>query len=191
MNLELFTERLQLSPFVADDVDLAIELFTDPEVLKFAGGAVDEDEIRTDLPNWLKRGGNGCIGIWRVSVRDNGEKIGTVALLPMPIEEDDTDFSLVIPQQMPAGDVEIGFFLKRSAWGNGYATEASKRLLQFAFEASPLTEVVATFEAGNAASRQVLLKTGFVDRGTRRCYSEDGPDYRITREEWLELQQST
>jgi RimJ/RimL family protein N-acetyltransferase len=92
---------------------------------------------------------------------------------------------------MPDGDIEVGYFLKRSAWGKGYATEACKRIIQMAFEESPLTEVVATFEAGNVASRNVLDKAGFVDRGTMRCYGEDGPNYRITREEWLNSRQSS
>lgn len=189
MNLVLNSERLVLAPSVASDVDITIEMFTDPEVLRFAGGVVEESEIRKRMPNWIKRGGNGCIGIWCIADRESGEKLGTVALLPMPVEEKETDYSLVIPGQMPDGDVEIGFFLKRSAWGKGYATEASKRLIQFAFEDSPLSEVVANFEAGNDASRNVLEKVGFVDRGTMRCYGVDGPNYRITRDEWLNLQQ--
>jgi len=76
------------------------------------------------------------------------------------------------------------------AWGKGYATEACRRLIRLAFEESSLTEVVATFEVGNIASRNVLEKAGFVDHGTMRCYGEDGPNYRITRDGWLELQQS-
>ena len=190
MNLVLHSERLTLAPFDAADVDLAIEMFTDPDVLKFAGGVVEEDEIRTEMSNWTKRGGNGCIGIWCISDRSSGEKFGSVALLPMPVEEDDTDFSLVMPGQIPDGDIEIGYFLKQSAWGEGYATEAGRRLLRMALEESRLTEVVATFEFGNAASRNVLKKIGFVDRGLTRCYGEDGPNYRITRDEWLELQQT-
>ena len=86
---------------------------------------------------------------------------------------------------MPDNDIEIGFFLKRSAWGQGYATEISRRLLRFAFEESPLTEVVATFEPGNDASRSVLEKSGFVDHGVRWCYGEESPDYRIARSDWL------
>ena len=191
MNLVLHSERLTLTPFDAVDVDLAIEMFTDPDVLKFAGGIVEEGEIRKDMSNWIKRGGNGCIGIWCISDRSSGEKIGSVALLPLPVEEDDTDFSLVIPGQTPDGDVEIGYFLKRSAWDKGYATEASRRLIRMAFEESHLTEIVATFEVGNSASRNVLKKVGFVDRGMTRCYGEDAPNYRITRDEWLGLKQST
>ena len=191
MNLVLCSERLTLTPFAESDVDLAIEMFTDPDVVKYAGGVMEEDKVRREMPNWIKRGGNGCIGIWCISDRGSGEKLGDAALLPIPIEEDDTDFGLVIPGRMPDGDVEIGYFLKRSAWGKGYATEACKRLLQMAFEESPLTEVVATFEAGNVASRDVLKKAGFVDRGMMRCYGEDRPNYRITHDEWTRLQQST
>ncbi len=187
MNLVLHSERLTLSPYDASDIDLALEMFTDPDVLKYAGGVVGEDEIRGQMASWIKRGGNGCIGIWSVSKRRTGEKLGSAALLPMPVEEKDTDYSLVIPGQMPDGDVEIGYFLKQSAWGKGYATEACKRLVQMAFEESPLTEIVANFEAGNVASRNVLEKVGFVSHGTMRCYGTDGPNYRLTRNEWLRL----
>lgn len=191
MNLVLYSKRLTFTPFNASDVDLSIELFTDAEVLKFAGGVMEEDEIRRDMSNWTKRGGNGCIGIWCISDQGSGEKLGSAALLPMPVEEDDTDFSLVIPGRMPDGDVEIGYFLKRSTWGQGYATETCKRLIRMAFEESSLTEVVATFDIGNVASRNVLEKVGFVNRGIMRCYGEEGPNYRITRDEWLRSQQST
>lgn len=187
MNLLLHSERLTLSPYEVTDIDLSIEMFTDPEVLKYAGGALGEDEIRGQMANVTNRGGNGCIGIWRISDRNTGEKLGSAALLPMPVEEKDTDYSLVVPGRMPEGDVEIGYFLKRSAWGKGYATEACKRLIQMAFEESPLTEIVANFEEGNVASRNVLEKLGFVNHGTMRCYGTDGPNYRLTRDEWLSM----
>ena len=185
MNLVLHSERLTLSPYAVTDIDLSIEMFTDPEVLRYAGGALPEDEIRGQMANVTKRGGNGCIGIWRVADRNTGEKLGSAALLPRPVEEKDTDYSLVVPGQMPECDIEIGYFLKRSAWGKGYATEACKRLIQMAFEDSPLTEIVANFEEGNVASRNVLEKLGFVNHGTMRCYGTDGPNYRLTRDDWL------
>ncbi|MGI9219635.1 MAG: GNAT family N-acetyltransferase [Woeseiaceae bacterium] len=179
-----------MTPFDECDLGLSIEMFTDPEVRRHAGGIIKEDVIREQIPNWVRRGGNGCIGIWSVSDTGSGEKLGSVALLPMPIEEDDTDFELVVPGEMPDGDVEIGYFLKRSAWGKGYATEACTRLLRMAFEESPLAEVVATFDEGNDASRNVLLKTGFVDKGMRRCYGEEGIDFRLTRDAWKRWRQS-
>ena len=190
MNLELHTERLLLTPFVADDVDLALEMWTDPEVVKYVCDVMTEAEIRQEMPDSTKRGGNGGIGIWCVADRRTGEKLGDSYLLPLPIDKDDTDFSLVVMGQMPDAEIEIGFFLKRSAWGRGYATEVCKRLLQFAFQEVPLNEVVASVDEDNVASKRVLESSGLIDRGRTRCYGKDSPIYRITRDEWNQLRQS-
>ena len=190
MKRVLYSKRLALVPLDETDIDITVEMFTDPKVLRFARGIMSEAEIRQDMQVWTRRGGNGCIGIWCITDRDSGEKLGSAALLPMPVDEDETDFDLVIPGQMPDGDVEVGYFLKPSAWGKGYATEACNRVLKMAFEDSPLTEVVATFDAANVASRNVLEKAGFVDRGIMRGYGEDGPSFRITRDEWVWMQRS-
>ena len=188
MNLELQSQRLILAPYTPNDFDLSLEMWTDPAVVKYAGEVMSESAIERKTSTWTTRGGNGCIGIWTISDRSTGEKYGSAALLPIPIEEDDTDYSLVTPGKMPTGDIEIGYFLKRSAWGCGYATEACRRLLQFAFQESPLKEVVATFHKDNFASRNVLEKAGFTDRGTMRCYGNDGLSFRITHDEWSKLQ---
>lgn len=188
MNLDLHSERLILTPFTPDDLDLSFEMFTDPAVVKYTGGVMSKQAIMKNAPDWTKRGGNGCIGIWTIADRRTGEKYGSAALLPIPIERDDTDYSLVVAGEMPLGEIEIGYFLKRSAWGNGYATEACRRLLQFAFEETPLREVVATFHKENLASRAVLEKAGFKDRGTMQCYGKEGLNFRITRDEWSKRQ---
>ena len=185
MNPVLHTERLTLIPYRDSDLDIAIETFTDPEVRRYAGGAMSEEAIRAEMPNWTRRGGNGCIGVWCVTDRITGEKLGSGALLPMPVDDHITDYSLVVPGRMPDADVEVGYFLKPSAWGKGLATEVCRRLLQFAFEESPLTAIVATHDPGNTASRNVLLKAGFDDVSPRRSYGVDGLFYRITREDWL------
>jgi RimJ/RimL family protein N-acetyltransferase len=190
MSLTLHSERLTLTPYDLEDIDIAIEIFTDPDVCRYAGRVSNVEEIRANMHTRIRRGGNGCIGVWRVSASATGEKLGTVALLPMPIEHDETDWDLVVPGEMPDADIEIGFFIKKAAWGNGYATEACRRLLRFAFEHSPLHEVVATFDDDNQGSRNVLTKSGFIDRGRRRSYGAEGTYFRITREEWLRPQDS-
>ncbi len=190
MKLELHTERLLLTPYAPTDLDVALQMYTDPEVVKYVYDVMTEEEIRQEMSNSIKRGGNGGIGIWCIADRRTGEKLGDTYLLPMPIDKDDTDFSLVVMGQMPDAEIEIGFFLKRSAWGRGYATEVCKRLLQFAFQEVSLNEVVASVDEDNVASKKVLEKSGLLDRGRTRCYGKDSPIYRITRDEWNELQQS-
>ena len=90
----------------------------------------------------------------------------------------------MVEDQLPDGEVEIGYFLKRIAWGNGYATEAAQRILQFAFE-----EVVAVTDPENRRSRRVLEKIDFLSTGIRRAYGEDLPGFQIIRESWLGRQQ--
>ncbi len=185
MELELATERLLLRPVVLSDVDLSIEMLTDPAVVKHVLKLMTPEEITECMPTWTSRGGCGCIGIWVASDRETGEKIGTGSLLPMPIEAEEINWARVVEDAMPEGDVEVGYILKRSAWGKGYATEICRRLVQFAFEQTSFDEIVATFDDEHRKSRHVLEKCGFTDHGRRFCYGEDSVNFRITRLEWI------
>ena len=190
MNLELLSDRLILTPLEVTDIDLAVELWTDPEVVKYICDVPTEAEVRREMPDTIRRGGNGCIGIWRIADRTTGEKLGSTYLLPMPTEEDDVDYELIIMGQMPDTDVEVGYFLRRSAWRKGYATEVCKRMLKFAFKEASLDKVVASVDADNIASQNVLEKSGFLYFGRTRCWGKDSPIYKITRDKWVALQQS-
>ncbi len=188
VNLELETDRLLLRPLVENDWDMALETFMDPEVMKFVADVSSEEALAEEMKTAIRRGAGGRIGVWCVFQRETGEKLGTAILLPLPIEEDDTDWSLVQEDRYPDADIEVGYILKRSAWGNGYATEACRRLVQFAFEETELDEIVAVTDPRNAASQEVLRKCGLRDEGLRRAYADECPAFRISRQQWLELQ---
>ena len=94
----------------------------------------------------------------------------------------------MVGDELPDCEIEIGFLLKPSAWGKGYATEACKRLLKFAFEETRLKEIVAVTDPENAASRNVLKKSGLIDEGLRPAYAAQCPGFRITRQQWLDQQ---
>lgn len=186
MKLELKSERTLLRPLGETDLDIEIALGTDPEVMRYVGEVESKDKIVQDMPKYTRRCAGGCIGVWCVVERLTMEKLGTAILLPLPIEENDTNWDLVIGDELPECEIEIGYMLKRSAWGKGYATEATKRLLKFAFEDTPLGELVATTDLENIASQRVLQKCGLVYEGMRRAYAVQCLGYRITRQQWLE-----
>jgi ribosomal-protein-alanine N-acetyltransferase len=188
VNLELETDRLFLRPLVQDDWEMALETFMDPEVMKFVADVSSEEALAEEMKAAIRRGAGGRIGVWCVLQRETGEKLGTAILLPLPIEEDDTDWSLLQEDQYPDAEIEVGYILKRSAWGSGYATEACRRLVQFAFEETELGEIVAVTDPRNAASQKVLRKCGLRDEGLRRAYTEECSAFRINRKQWLELQ---
>jgi ribosomal-protein-alanine N-acetyltransferase len=185
MNLELRSERLYLRPYRPSDVNLDIEMSADPEVMKYFGGVVGEDEIVAEAADFTRRCGDGCIGVWTVIDRLTEEALGEAMLLPLPVDSEDTPWELVQGDDLPDGDIELAYLFKQSAWGKGVATEACQRLLGFAFEETPLIEVVAVTEPGNDPSQNVLRKCGLVAEGVRRAYAQQCPAFRITREQFM------
>ena len=103
MELVLNTERLRLTPLGPSDVDISIEMFTDPKVVLYVCDLLTEAQIRKEMANWTKWGGDGCIGIWCVADRKTGEKLGSGLLLPMPVDADDTDYSLLVRRMRSYG----------------------------------------------------------------------------------------
>ena len=185
MKLELYTERLYLRPYDLADADLDVEMSTDPEVMEHFGGVVTVAEAMAETVNFTRRCAGGCIGVWTVLDRQSQEKLGEVFLAPLPVDVDDTQWELIQGDDLPDGDIEIAYLFKRSAWGRGLATEACRRLLRFAFEDTPLTEIVGVIGKGNAASEKVLLKCGLVREGMRRAYGERCSAFRITRDQYM------
>ena len=87
-------------------------------------------------------------GLWALEIRSSGELAGFAGLSVPSFEAHFT----------PA--VEVGWRLKRAAWGSGYATEAARAALAFGFEQAGLDEIVSFTTAGNLRSRAVMERLG-------------------------------
>ena len=95
----------------------------------------------------------------------------------------------------PAGTAAtVGYVLCQHAWGQGYATEATRQVVDLAFAHFGLWRVWATCALPNAASRRVLEKAGMRHEGVLRrwttspLYSPDPRDSHclaVTRDDWL------
>lgn len=183
--LILDTDRLRLTPFSSEDADIARRLLGDPKVMRYVADPLTRDEVEDHMANAIRRGAGGRIGIWCVSRKDTGEKIGDCVLTPLPIDSGDIDWEQVTPDSYPHDEIEIGYLLVPEVWGQGFATELCARLLRFAFEQTALRRVVAVTDRGNANSQHVLQKCGLRPTGPRRAYAEDDcSGFEIMREEW-------
>ncbi len=69
------------------------------------------------------------------------------------------------------GEAELGYWLGRAWWGNGYATEAAQALVWFAGDALGLRRLTAGHAADNLPSGRVLSKLGFRCTGEAETYS--------------------
>lgn len=90
---------------------------------------------------------------------------------------------------------EVGYIIAMPEWGRGYATEAVRAVIAFAFERTPLVRLHAGYYTRNPASGRVLEKCGFVPEGVRpRMYERFGEWIdlalmRLFREDWARARQ--
>ncbi len=63
---------------------------------------------------------------------------------------------------------ELGYWIGRPFWGNGYATEAARAVVAFGFDQCALHKIKATYFSRNPASGNVMKKAGLVQEGILR-----------------------
>jgi RimJ/RimL family protein N-acetyltransferase len=143
----LETERLVLRRFTEADLELLVELDSDPEVMRFlTGQATPREEVeRVVLPAILKTyGEHPGLGTFAAQQKGDGAFVGWFGL--QPTAEDKV--------------VDVGYRLNRTAWGKGYATEGTKALIDKAFGELGMEKVVADTMAVNHRSRAVMRRSG-------------------------------
>ncbi len=142
------TERLEGERMRESDAGYLAQLHSDPEVMATIGGVRDSDEsaawLRWNLDHWNKH----RFGQWMLRAADAGP-IGRGGLR-------------WIDECVGEHLVEVGFVLERSAWGKGYATEATRAFVDIAEGHYKFDQLAAITLEGNDASTRVLEKNGFV-----------------------------
>ena len=162
----LETERLILRMWRNADFEEYAELCADPEVMRFLGGKVfDRTEawrqMASMIGHWYLRG----YGIWAVEEKDSGRLAGRIGCIN--------------PEGWPG--FEVGWTLKREFWGKGYATEAARRSLEYAFNDLDKSHVISLIQAENVASIRVAERLGEKLEGTARVVGLDVLVYGIDR----------
>lgn len=159
MKVFLETERLILRQFIEDDANNLLEWNSDPEVTRFTPDASKPKDltiIQTQiLPKFLayyqKSDG---YGIWAAIEKASQASIGWFFLKPA------VDAFYFDPNLANESDIEIGYCLRKAAWGKGYATEGVKALIFQGFLELKTLRVIAVALAANLASIRVLEKAG-------------------------------
>jgi ribosomal-protein-alanine N-acetyltransferase len=77
-------------------------------------------------------------------------------------------------------EVELGYTLAKPFWGQGFATEASRAVVCYAFEVLRLGRLVAIADPANAASVNVMKKVGMVFEGMGEFYGTTCVLYALT-----------
>ena len=143
----------------------AIELMGEADALAFLANQAER------APN-----ADNCWLMFALELRTNGRMIGEVGMYIDSANK---------------GTGDIGWSLNPEFCGLGYATEAAKWLLGYAFEERQLHRVTANMSAQNLASLSVTERLGMRHEGMTRASiqihgsSHDEHRYAILRDEWL------
>ena len=190
----LVTERLVLRQFTAADAGALLALDGDPRVMRFIDSKIkSRAQIETQvLPRFLAYyAAYRDFGFWAAQDRASGDFAGWFGLRPVT----PTAAAMVDWPDAPPGEVsvaELGYRLRVSAWGRGYATEGARALVRRAFTGLAVTRLVATTMAVNTRSRRVLEKAGleylrtvYLDWADPLPGNEHGDvEYQLYRDDW-------
>jgi RimJ/RimL family protein N-acetyltransferase len=146
--IEFETERLRLRQWLPTDREPLAALNADPRVMEFFPSVLERaasDALADRCESLIAERG---WGFWAAEVKESNQFIGFVGL-NVPVAE--LPFS-------PC--VEIGWRLACQYWGQGYATEAAKRVLRAGFEDINLPEIVSFTSLRNIRSQSVMERIG-------------------------------
>jgi RimJ/RimL family protein N-acetyltransferase len=148
----LETERLLLRPPVQEDLDGWAAMMADEESSRFVGGPMDRAGAWRGMAamagSWVLKG----FGMFSLIEKESGEWLGRVG----PWQ----------PEGWPGS--EVGWGLVKSAWGKGYATEASARTIDWAFEEVGWEDVIHCIDPRNVPSITLAERLGSTNRGPGR-----------------------
>lgn len=175
MQVILETERLVLRRFTEADLDNLVALDSDPDVMRFINGGTPtsrDDMQNVFLPAFLRyRDRIEGYGFWAAIEKSTGEFLGWFHFRP--------------PEGASPDEPELGYRLRKSAWGKGYGTEGSRALIRKGFIELGVRRVVASTYQDNLGSRRVMEKAGMTLVRTFRMTAEEmaAQGYHVTPED--------
>lgn len=170
--MQLFeTERLTARQLSLQDVPALTEILSDPEVMKYSVRGVCDEEATRNFIDWcLECYSSHGIGPWALSQKGSGDFIGFCGVGPELV-----------------GDVEeinLGYRLARRFWHQGFATEAVKGVMRYAFDQNHCESLIVIIEPEHKASVRVTEKAGFRSFTVREFHGRPVRLYRMTSEDW-------
>jgi len=169
----LSSERLGFRHWREEDFELALGLWGDLAVTRLidARGQLSEEQVRGKLEQEIVTEAAYGVQYWPVFLLSTAEHIGCCGLRPYDLTQ---------------GIYEIGFHIRSQQWGHGFAPEAARRVIEFAFDDLDANALFAGHNPRNEISRKLLEKLGL--HYTHDEYYEptglNHPSYLLTKEDY-------
>jgi RimJ/RimL family protein N-acetyltransferase len=152
----LETERLVLRPLTPEDAATVARLAGSREIAHTTISIphpYSEEQARAWIAAHTSQSSTGKGIVFGVATKEDAQLIGAVGLRDVDVEH---------------SQAEMGFWIGMPSWGRGYATEAARRVVRYAFEELKLNRLYAHHMVRNPASGRVLEKVGMKREGLLR-----------------------
>ena len=147
--LNLETNRLMFRRYAMDDLAFVEQLVTNEHVMKYIGSGVVKDRTYAIqlIERMIEQYDNfDDYGLHVLVHKETGQRIGHAGLVAQIIDD--------------AFEIELGYWIHPDFWQQGYATEATRALKQYAEQELELERYVSAIQVGNVASQKVALQNG-------------------------------
>jgi RimJ/RimL family protein N-acetyltransferase len=146
------TPRLVLRSWRDDDREPFAEMGRDPEVMANLGPLMTREQSDAGIERIRAHDRDHGFCFWAIEERATGRFLGFCGIKPG------------VPDSPIAGDIEIGWRLRRDAWGQGYAKEAALAALAWGFANRPVPRIVAITVRDNVRSWGLMERLGMTRR---------------------------
>lgn len=175
-NDQLTSERIITRYLTLNDIPIWEEFFEDEEAVEFLSlhllGVKSNLEISTHMiEKQMARYAENRFGLQALIDKSTNELIGLCGLLAQEVDG--------------VNEIEVGYHILKKHWKQGYATEAAKLFIDYAFEHDLTSSVVSVIDVDNFRSQRVAEKNGLkIDKQTKWLDNEDVYIYRILKDDW-------
>ena len=164
--MRIQTHRLILRELTQNDFAALCSIMQDEQTMYAYNGAFTDAEVHAWLDKQLTRYETDGLGLLAVELKETGEVIGQCGLTMQPWNG----------RQV----LEVGYLFRRDQWHKGYASEAAKGCMDYAFQTLHAPEVCSIIRDTNAASISVAKRNGMLAEETwvKHYRGEDMPHVR-------------
>ncbi len=139
------TRRLFLRPLQPDDLEPLIPILSDSAVMEYSTtGPLSKEKIQEWLTTIIAEYELPGFSVWAIILKEDNKLIGFCGIRPVEIDG--------------RTEIELIFRLATAYWGEGYATEASLGVIEYAFNTLAINSVIAVVDPRNTRSLSVLEK---------------------------------
>ena len=168
---KLESERLITRFLTKDDIEIWASFYADKEAVEFFpsfGLTSNIERARHMIEKQLERYAQSRYGHQALIDKKTNNFIGVCGLLTQEVDE--------------TREIEVGYHIFKKYWGQGYAPEAAKIFINYAFDNNLTSSVISVIDVGNIKSQKVAAKNGLIkEKQTKYSDHEDVYIYRITK----------